>query len=169
MSLHTNVDRVGPSSTQVVVFLLEGQRYGLRLETTEHVLPAVELTPLPNSPQIVLGIFSLRGRIVPVVDIRRRFQLPRRAISPDQQLIVARTSARRVALLVDATLGVSEFRASEISSASTILGELSYLQGVARTSEGLVLIHDLDTFLSLKEAGDLDAAVAASGQAAAQS
>lgn len=149
------------SAEQVVVFLLEGQRYGLKLATTERVLPAVALTALPRAPGIVLGVFSLRGQIVPVLDIRGRFQLPRRALAPEQQMLVVHTSQRRVAILVDVTLGVVDVRGADLVPSGTILRELPYLRGIARTADGLVLIHDLDTFLALDEAAELEAALSA--------
>lgn len=159
MPSHAIIDGGGSPTERIVVFLLDGQRYGLRLGTVEHVLPAVALTTLPRAPHIVRGIFSLRGQIVPVVDIRERFQLPRRAISPEQQMIVARTARRRLAILVDATLGVVELNDSDIVRPGTILTDLPQVEGIARTAEGLVLIHDVDSFLALDEAAELDAAM----------
>lgn len=159
MPPHAIVDGGVSPSGRVVVFLLEGQRYGLRLAAVEHVVPAVALTTLPRAPRIVLGIFSLRGEIVPVVDIRERFGLPRRAISPDQQMIVACTSRRRLAILVDATVGVVEVNENEFVPAETILSGLPQVEGIARTADGLVVIHEVDSFLALEEAAELDVAM----------
>jgi purine-binding chemotaxis protein CheW len=86
---------------QLVVFLLEGQRYALRLAAVERVVRAVEITPLPQAPEIVLGMINVEGRIVPVVNMRNRFGRPERAIELSDQFIIARTSRRAVALVVD--------------------------------------------------------------------
>lgn len=149
------------SVEQIVVFALDQQRYGLRLDATERVLPAVELTSLPDSPSIVRGIFSLRGEMVPVLDIRRRFGLPPRIISPDQHMLVARTLARRVALLVDTAVGVVSIAAKDIVPANSVSNQVPLVQGIAQTANGIVLIHDLDAFLALDEARALDNALAA--------
>lgn len=150
----------GAALERVVVFQLDDQRYALMLHAVDGVLPAVELTPLPRGPRIVLGVFELRGEIMPVLDIRHRFGLRSLPIDPDQQMIVARAAGRRVALLVDRTLGPSEVPREDVTPGRRILDDLPYLKGIARTSDGLVLIHDLDTFLALDEASALDAAVA---------
>lgn len=158
---HRGTNQAATASLQIVVFLLEGQRYGLNLDVVERVLPALELTALPAAPQIVLGVFDLHGQLVPVADIRQRFQLPARELSPDQQLIVARTAVRRIAFMVDASTGVIDVPDTSVVGAGDILEGLPYVQGVARTADGLVLIHDLDTLLALDEVAALDAALPA--------
>jgi purine-binding chemotaxis protein CheW len=147
------------SPERVVIFSLDNQRYGLGLTLAERVLPAVEITPLPKGPAIVLGVFDLQGRIVPVMNLRRRFGLPERPLSPDDQFIIARAGGRTVALVVDATAGVTELPAGAIVDAAALLPELPHLRGVARLPDGLVLLHDLETFLALDEAAALDRAL----------
>jgi purine-binding chemotaxis protein CheW len=147
------------SAEQILVFALDEQRYGLPLASTERVLAALEITPLPHAPPIVSGIFNYHGRIIPVFNVRHRFGRPARAISPDQQFIIARTSGRSVALVVDSTHGVVALSKAERVSSSAVLHDLPYVQGVMRMPDGLVLVHDLETFLSLEEAAALNDAL----------
>lgn len=148
-------------SNRIIVFSLDGQRYGLNLAATERVLAAVEVTPLPKAPAIVLGVFNLQGRIIPVVNVRRRFALVERPVAPEDQFLIARAGEHTIAMVVDAIDGVLELPAETVVSAATILPELPYVQGVLRLPDGLVLIHDLSTFLALDEAATLDAALSA--------
>jgi purine-binding chemotaxis protein CheW len=67
-------------ATQLVVFALDEQRYALRLTAVERIVRAVEVTPLPKAPQIVLGVIDAQGRIIPVVDVRQRFRLTEREV-----------------------------------------------------------------------------------------
>lgn len=69
------------TANPVVVLMLDDIRYAVALTSVERVVRAVEITPLPNAPDIVLGVINVQGRVVPVVDIRKRFRLPARAIS----------------------------------------------------------------------------------------
>ena len=64
----------------LVIFFLDDRRYGLRLDAVERVLPALDVTPLPKAPEIVLGLINLKGKIIPVLDVRRRFRLQEREI-----------------------------------------------------------------------------------------
>ena len=66
-------------SVQLVAFMLDGQRYGLRLSVVERVVRAVEVTSLPSAPDIVMGVINLAGQIVPVVNIQRRFRLRKKS------------------------------------------------------------------------------------------
>jgi purine-binding chemotaxis protein CheW len=145
--------------SQCIVFTLDKRLYGVRLSAVSRVVHAVEITPLPKAPPIVIGVINLGGRIIPVVNIRRRFRLPERDLELTDQLVVARASrhdaqkdgGRLLAFVVDTVIGVQDLSAQETIAAETILPGLEHLEGVAKTDQGLVLIHDLGTFLSLEE------------------
>jgi purine-binding chemotaxis protein CheW len=140
-------DRVLP----LVLFALEGQRYGLPLETVERVLPMVAVSPLAKAPAIALGVINVHGRIIPVVDIRRRLGLPAREHDLAAHLLVARTIRRTLALTVDAVLGVTEIGADRVTAPDRLLPGIEHVAGIAALPDGLLYIHDLDRFLSLDE------------------
>jgi purine-binding chemotaxis protein CheW len=136
---------------QFVVFTMDGQRYAVPLSVVDRVVRMVEITPVPRIPQIVLGVINAQGRIIPVVDIRKRFCLPARAPHLSDQLLIARTSKRAVALVVDAVSEVMTLSSQEVVLGETILAHWDYVTGVVKRPDGLILIHDLDRFLSLEE------------------
>ena len=139
-------------SIQFVIFSLDEQRYALPLAAVERVVRAVEITPLPSGPEIVLGLINVQGRLMPVVNIRRRFGLPERGLSLSDQLIIAHTSWRPVALVVDSVTSLTSVSTSEMIAAEKILRHTKYIEGALKLEGGLIFIHDLDTFLSLEEA-----------------
>ncbi len=106
---------------------------------------------LPKAPAIALGVINLRGQVVPVVDIRRRFGLPPRDWSLSAHLLVARTIRRTLALPVDEVLGVREIAREAVTSPDVILPGIGHVSGIAALLDGLLFIHDLDAFLSLDE------------------
>ena len=150
---------------RLVVFVLDEQRFGLRLEAVEQVVRLVAIMALPEAPEIVQGVIDLRGRIVPVVDVRKRFRLPHRSPRLSDHLIIAHTARRPVALLVDAVEGVVDSTAAAVTAAAEILPGLAYLEGVVRLNGGPIFIHDLDSFLSLEEERALDAALQTGAEA----
>lgn len=143
-------------SHQLVVFTLNEQRCALHLSTVERAFRIVEITPLPKAPEIVLGVVNVHGRVIPVVNIRRRFGLPDREMRLTDQLIIARTPKRVIAPLVDSVIGVAEYPEEEVIKAEKILPGLEYVEGVVKLEDGLILIHDLDKLLSLDEEKSLD-------------
>ncbi|MCL5288076.1 MAG: chemotaxis protein CheW [Acidobacteria bacterium] len=144
---------------RLVVFLLDAQRYALRLSAVERIVRAVEVTPLPKAPEIVLGVVNYHGRVLPVVDVRRRFRLPPRELRLSDHLVLAHTPRRTVGLLANTVTDVVELMDREIIAAEKILPALEHIEGVARLPDGMIFIHDLDTFLSLDEEKTLDAAL----------
>lgn len=146
--------------SRLVVFRLDAQRYALSLAVVERSVRAVEVTGLPNAPAIVLGVINVEGCVLPVLNLRRRFGLPEREISLSDQFLIARTTRRTVVLVVDETQGVIEHPKAEIIGPAQIVPGLGQIQGVVKLPDGLVLIHDLELFLSLEEVNALDAAMA---------
>lgn len=153
--LQKSVRVILESSDQFVVFSLDEQRFALPLPVVERVLRMVEITPLPKAPDIVAGVVNVQGRIVPVIDIRKRLRCPAREIALTDQLIIAQTSMRLVALQVDSVGGLIERPKGAVIDAAEIVPGTGYLEGVAKLEDGLVLINDLETFLSLEEENSL--------------
>lgn len=144
------------------VLCLDDMRVALPLPCIERTARAVQVTRLPAAPEIVLGVINVEGRVIPAVNMRRRFRLPDREIALTDQLVIAHTGQRTVALMADAVSGIFEYDEPEISGAETILPGLEYIDGIVKLSDGLILIHNLDRFLSLEEAESLDRAMAMS-------
>ena len=143
----------------LVVFTLEAQCYALSTAVVDRVVRMVDITRVPQAPDIVLGVISVQGQILPVLNVRKRFRLPERDLGLSGQLIMAQTTRRSVALAVDAVTGVVNRAEVAVTASETILPGLAYVQGVAQLADGLVLIHDPDTFLSLREEHVLDEAM----------
>lgn len=150
----------GSSLRQLFVFMLDELRFALFLSVVDTVVRSVEITPLPKAPEIVRGVVNLRGAVIPVFDVRKRFRLPARDTLLSDQLLVARASSRRtVALLVDAVSGVIECPEEEIVATTKVHPDIEYVEGVIKLDRQLVLIHNLAKFLSLDEDMLLDAAL----------
>ena len=144
---------------KIVVFSLDDRQYALHLATVERVLSAVEVTPLPKAPEIVLGVINVQGAIIPVVNVRRRFHIPEREMRLEDQMLIARTAQRVVALIVDSAQSVVELSGDNLIPPKDIVPGTSYLDGIVKLGDGIVLIHDLDQFLSLDEEQALDTAL----------
>ncbi|MBI2454644.1 MAG: purine-binding chemotaxis protein CheW [candidate division NC10 bacterium] len=144
----------------LVVFVLEEQRYALPVSTVVRVLPMVAVSPLPQAPAIALGVINLHGHVIPVLDIRRRFDLPPRNYGVSAHLLVARTIRRTLAVPVDEVLGVRDVAADAVAPADAVLPGIGHVAGIVALSDGLLFIHDLEAFLSLEEEQRLTQALA---------
>lgn len=139
------------SSNSLVVFRIGELEFAIRVAAVERAVRAVEIAPLPDAPRGVRGVINLRGRIVPVFDLRVRFGQPAREVRASDHLLIAHTHWRTVALLVDALVGVVDYDAAQITPGADILPDLESISGVMKSDGGLVLVHDVERFLSIED------------------
>jgi purine-binding chemotaxis protein CheW len=145
--------------SRLVNFNLDDGKFALFLSAVMRIIRVVEITSLPKAPEIVLGVINMHGQVIPVFDIRKRFRLPQRDTQLGDKMIVASTSKRTVALLVDSVSDVIEIPVEKIIAGENILPGLEYVRGVVKTEDGMILIHDLEQFLSLQEEKSLHEAM----------
>ena len=151
---------VTSSTREVLVFEVGGQVYGLPTEDVRELVRAVAITALPSAPAVIEGVVNVRGRVLPVLDIRARFRLPPKALDPADHFIVASAGPRGVILRVDRATHLALIDPSKVQPPETLGPGTSYVAGIAMLEGGMVLIHDLATFLNEAESRSLDAACA---------
>lgn len=145
---------------QLVAFTLGEQRYALPLTTVQRVVRMVEVTPLPKAPEIVLGVIDFQGTIIPVMSMRKRFGLSEPETNLSDQIIVADTAKRCVALVVNSVTGVLERTAEAVTETEKIIPGAQYVEGITRLEDGILFIHNLEHFLSENEEQQLCALLA---------
>jgi purine-binding chemotaxis protein CheW len=138
-----------------LLFELDGQRYGVAAGAVREITWAVATLSVPASLPHVEGALDYRGEIVAALDVRRRFGLPVRPVALTDHLILADSGRRTVALRVDLAAEVLEIADGDVSPVTGTLPGVGPVAGVARTSAGLVLIHDLESFLTETEEREL--------------
>jgi purine-binding chemotaxis protein CheW len=144
----------------ILTFDLEGQRYGLLSSTVAAVCRMVSLTALPKAPEIVKGVIDFRGVLVPVLNMRARFGLPARPAAHTDYLIVAHAGSRLAAVHVEQVPELVSIQAQDLEDIEKVVSGTAHLAGVARLADGLVLVHDLGSFLTQAESEELTEAVA---------
>jgi purine-binding chemotaxis protein CheW len=149
-----------------LLFTIDSARYAIAAETVVEMVRAVTVATLPGAPAAVAGIINVRGSVVPVFDMRLRLGAPQRRVAPADHFVLVRATGRTVALHVDTILDLEDIDTNAITNATATLPSTKYIGGVAPMPDGLVLIHDVDTFLSGAEAETLDTALALNAPAA---
>ncbi|HYE72032.1 MAG TPA: chemotaxis protein CheW [Blastocatellia bacterium] len=144
---------------QLLVFELDERNFAINVDSVIRAIRAVEVTPLPQAPQAVLGVINVQGQVVPVYDLRQRFGLPVRPVSINDQMIIANAGNRSVAIVVNEVHGIVEYDQSQIVQAEQIVPGVEWIEGLLKMNEKLVVIHDLETFLSSGEQEVLDIAL----------
>lgn len=146
------------STQQLLTFEVGASRFALPARLLHEVVRAVAIAPLPKAPPIVEGVINVRGTVVPMLDIRQRFGLSPTPVAPEQHVLIAQSGGRVVALRVDRAVDLVSVDDAAIESAARVVPGVEYVAGIAKLPDGLIVIHDLERFLSLEEAGQLDVA-----------
>lgn len=138
---------------QVVVFDLASEYYGVEIGDVREILRMQEITRVPGAPTFVEGVINLRGRVVPVVDLRKRLLVSTSERTQDTRILVVDMGGRDVGVIVDAVTEVLRIEASLIEPASSMITSAAayYLKGIAKLETKLVILLNLDRVLSAVE------------------
>ena len=145
----------------LLAFELSSRRLALPVELLETIVRAVAVTPLPHSPPFVEGVVNLRGRVLPVIDLRRRFGLPTVPLAPDQRFIVIRGPRRSRAVRVDDVREIVAVPAEAIEHPDRVVPGARHALGLVRLPDGVLVVQDPETLLSSEDEVQLEAALAA--------
>ncbi len=146
------------SSEQLVVFQLGSEEYAVAIAQVKEIIRYGGATRLPNTPEHMEGIINLRGKVIPVVDLAKRFGLARTRTNDAQALIVD-AAGREVGMVVDEVSEVLRLEDTAIEQAQTVSHAAEFLRGIGKVGERLLIILDLDKLFSQEEHGAMRADV----------
>jgi purine-binding chemotaxis protein CheW len=149
----------GSAMSELVSFSLDDRQFAVPLSAVMRVERIVAITPLPKAPDIITGIINVHGQVIPVVDIRSRFHITPHQLELSDQLLIIKTARRTIAFIVDYVDGVLDASKDQCADVESVLPDTEYVRGVVKLEDGMILIHDPDTFLSLEEEYTLDKAI----------
>ncbi|HET6680777.1 MAG TPA: chemotaxis protein CheW [Gemmatimonadaceae bacterium] len=140
-------------SSQVVTFRLGDDLFAADIYSVERVLRYRAPTPIPDVPEWMTGVIDYQGRVVPLLDLRRRFSMPAVAPRGDTRMIVFTVGGEWIATLADAVLDVSTIATASVAPPPPLFRGLAgeYLRGLVRRDDALVLVLDVDRLLSSDE------------------
>lgn len=133
--------------SQVVVFRLGSEEYGIAIDRVESIIHYQDPTPVPYAPESMSGVINLRGRIVPVVDLATRFELPPSERGPQSRIVIAQLDGQLIGLVVDAATEVLNLDPSSTEPPPEALASPAMREailGVARVDDRLIVLLKVD-------------------------
>lgn len=140
---------------QLVVFSLASAAYGVDIGSVREIIRMQEITRVPNAPEFIEGVINLRGKICPVVDLRKRFEVEANEATDESRIVVVEIDDEDVGVIVDAVdeaVTISEGSIHSGSSAIT-MGKSDFLEAVAEIGDRLILLVALNMALSMEDSG----------------
>ena len=134
---------------QLVVFNLANEVYGIHINTVREIIRMQTVTYVPDAPEYVEGVINLRGRVIPVIDLRRRFRLPVAEPGPNTRVLVVDIAGEDIGVIVDAVTEVRRIATSliEMPAAIATTTDSYYIEGIAKLEHGLLILLDLERAL----------------------
>jgi len=137
---------------QLVTFRLANEEYGLPITKVREINRLVPVTKLPQTPSFMEGIINLRGRIIPVIDLRKRFEMSVTAHDDDTRIIIVDISGQIVGVIVDAVIEVVRLNTANIEPPpATVAVDLQFIEGVGKINDRLIILLDIDKVLTNQE------------------
>ncbi len=147
------------AGTQYVIFSINQQIFGIEISKIKEVLSYRKITPLPQVKGFVRGIINLRGAIIPVFDLREKFNLPAKEYTRFHVIIVVEIAGRIMGVIVDEISDVLEVLPEEFQTTGNLPSNLrqEYLKGVGKKQDEMIILLDIDRLLSPEELELVDA------------
>jgi purine-binding chemotaxis protein CheW len=144
--------KAAEATEHLATFYLSREEYGVDVRLVQEIIRLSEITPVPRAPESIKGVINLRGRIIPVIDLKRKLGLGDVDPGRRARIVVVKLRERLVGLLVDAASQVLKVPVSSIEAAPDAVLEIDgdYIRGVAKLPDRLIILMDLQKILSLE-------------------
>lgn len=142
---------------QLVTFQLGNEQYGIDIMQVEGIVKVEDVRAIPNSPGYVEGIFNLRGEIIPVINLHKRFHLRRPELSEEDKLlsgfVIINIEGMHLAVIIDKVSRVMTVQRAQIQSPPEMLSGIGaeYIEGVVHKEEGYLIILDINRLFNVRE------------------
>jgi len=138
---------------QIVGFRIGNEMYGVRIGSVREIVRVPEITSVPSAPEMIEGVINLRGKIIPVMDLRKRFGLTEIVQDKRNRILVVELDGKLIGLIVNAASEVLKIPPSDIEAPGSVFaeGESSYVTGVGKLKGRLVILLDINKLLHRPE------------------
>jgi purine-binding chemotaxis protein CheW len=136
-----------------LTFFLAGEEYGIEILKVQEIIGMMSITAVPRTPLFIYGVINLRGKVIPIVDLRLKFNMEATAQTEETCIIVVRAQGIEMGLVVDKVSEVSDIAADDIDDVPSFGADVNtdYLLGIAKADSRVQLLLDIDKVLSTQE------------------
>jgi len=138
---------------QFLTFVLSKEEYGVEILKVREIMGIMEITPVPQTPDYMKGVINLRGKVIPIIDLRLKFAMPEVEHTKETCIIVAEVGATQVGVIVDGVSEVTDIKGEDIEEAPSFGQEIdtSFIMGLGKTKKKIVILLDIEKVLTTDE------------------
>jgi purine-binding chemotaxis protein CheW len=147
------VTQIEADEKKVVIFKIEGEEFATGINQVERILEFEKITKMPDSPEYLMGVINYQGRIIPVIDLRKRFNLSKTDIVSETKIIIAKQDQGDIGLIVDAVSEVVDIREDYMSPPPEIISGIvgKYIKGIIKMEGRIIIYLNLGKILNFHE------------------
>ncbi|MGB3367035.1 MAG: chemotaxis protein CheW [Acidaminobacteraceae bacterium] len=140
------------NSAEYVVFKLNGEYYGIDIHNVENIEKLLTITRVPYTENHIVGVVNLRGNVIPVVDLRKRFDLPAKELNDETRIIIVNVKELKVGMIVDSSSEVLKLEREEIDVAPSIRGSINvdFIREIGKSEGRIIMLIDLKKVLGIE-------------------
>ena len=153
-----NKEHLSGEFVKVVSFHLGNEEYGVDIAQVQEIIRMVEITHVPRAPHFMEGVINLRGQLIPIIDLRTRFSMPRAETTKSTRIVVTEIGSKRVGIVVDSVSEVLNIPLEQVEDAPDMIAGVGteYIQGVGKVGDRLIILLDLTMVISGDEKAQLE-------------
>lgn len=149
---NAQVERQVERELQLVIFRLATEEFGLPITKVQEIIRLVPITKLPQTPSFMEGIINLRNRIIPIIDLRKRFGLAVTEHNEDTRIIVVEVNGQTIGVIVDAVTEVVRLPETSVEPPpQTFVLDAKYIESVGKLDGRLLILLNIDNVLTSQE------------------
>ena len=157
-ALDDNIQKqLSGKTVQVVSFALGSEEYGVDIAQVQEINRMIAITRVPQAPPSMEGVINLRGRLIPIIDLRTRFGMERAQRTKHTRIVVTEISSKRLGMVVDSVSEVLRIPVEQIEDAPDLVAgvDTEYIRGVGKLEDRLIILLDLGRVISSAEKAEL--------------
>jgi purine-binding chemotaxis protein CheW len=156
-TVYNRAEQLSGDRIQVVSFHLGSEEYGVDISQVQEIIRMVEITHVPRAPRFMEGVINLRGQLIPIIDLRTRFHMPRIEQTKSTRIVVTEIAGKKVGIIVDSVSEVINIPLEQVEDAPDMIAGVGteYIQGVGKVGDRLIILLDLTMVITGEEKAEL--------------
>ncbi len=148
----TSAESQGPEAgphLHLVTFNLDTEEYGVDIESVQEIIRVGQITPVPNAAEVIEGVINLRGRVIPVINLRRKLSLADGTLTKNSRIMIVEAAAKVLGMLVDAVSQVLWMPVASVEAPpEEVERSKAYVRGIGKLDSRLIMLMDLESVLA---------------------
>lgn len=142
---------------QLVIFKLGREEYGVSILQVQEIKRITDITRVPHTPDYIKGVINLRGSVLPVIDLKKRLNLPQQVSTEDTRIIIVKVDELSIGMVVDAVSEVLTISQQNVDSPEVVAGSVAanYLSGVGKLEDRLLILLNLEAIIGAGQEANL--------------